>query len=290
MKKTAAILAMAVLCSAALAQADTLTPRLENRDGVRQLIVDGSPFLILGGELHNSSSSSLAYMKTLWPVLAEKKLNTVLAAVSWELTEPKEGKFDFTLVDGLIEGARQNRMHLVFLWFGSWKNGVSSYPPFWVKSDPKRFPLVQDKSGKTLNILSTFGTATRDADGRAFATLMRHVREVDGNKHTVLMMQVENEVGVLGDSRDHSPAANDAFAGPVPKELMRYLGQHKDALAPELLEVWRTNGMKTSGTWTQVFGDAGTWARTASSWHGTTRATSTTWLRRARPNTTSHFM
>ncbi len=262
MKKTAAILAMAVLCSAALAQvpADPLRPHLEIRDDVRQLIVDGRPFLILGGELHNSSSSSLAYMKTLWPVLVEKKLNTVLAAVSWELIEPKEGKFDFTLMDGLIEGARQNRMHLVLLWFGSWKNGVSSYPPYWVKTDPKRFPLAQDKSGKTLNILSTFGTAARDADARAFSTVMRHIREVDGKRHTVLMMQVENEVGVLGDSRDHSPAANDAFAGPVPKELMRYLQQHKDALAPELLEVWKTSGMKTSGTWTQVFGDAGTWS------------------------------
>ena len=131
MKKASAALAMAVLCSAALAQvpANTPKPHLENRDGVRQLMVDGQPFLILGGELHNSSSSSLAYMKTLWPVLVEKKLNTVLAAVSWELIEPQEGKFDFTLVDGLIEGARQNRMHLVFLWFGSWKNGVSSYPP-----------------------------------------------------------------------------------------------------------------------------------------------------------------
>ena len=260
MQTTAAILAMAVLGGAALARADALAPRLETRDGVRQLIVDGRPFLILGGELHNSSSSSLAYMKTLWPVLAEKKLNTVLAAVSWELIEPAEGKFDFTLVDGLIEGARQNRMHLVLLWFGSWKNGVSSYPPYWVKTDPKRFPLALDKSGKTLNILSTFGTATLDADARAFAALMRHIREVDGKAHTVLMMQVENEVGVLGDLRDYSPAANGAFAGPVPKELMSYLQQHKDTLAPELLEVWRTNGMKTSGTWSEVFGDARIWS------------------------------
>ena len=264
MKKSAAILASVILFNAALAQTSVESafkpPHLENRGGVRQLIVDGKPFLILGGELHNSSSSSLAYMKTLWPILVEKKLNTVLAAVSWELIEPQEGKFDFTLVDGLIEGARQNQMHLVFLWFGSWKNGVSSYPPFWVKTDPKRFPLAQDKSGKTLNILSTFGNATREADAKAFAALMRHIHEVDGKMHTVLMMQVENEVGVLGDSRDYSPAANEAFAGPVPKELMHYLQQHKDALAPELLSVWQTNGMKTSGTWTEVFGDSAVWS------------------------------
>ena len=261
-KPTVAVLAISILCGIAMAQGPANAPRphLETRHGARQLIVDGSPFLVLGGELHNSSSSSLAYMTNLWPVLAEKKLNTVLAAVSWELIEPEEGKFDFTLVDGLIQGARQNRMRLVFLWFGSWKNGVSSYPPYWVKTNPKRFPLVQDKSGKTLNILSTFGTATADADARAFAALMRHIREVDGKEHTVLMMQVENEVGVLGDSRDRSAAANDAFAGPVPDELMRHLQRHRDTLAPELLEVWKANGMKTSGTWAQVFGSEGTWA------------------------------
>ena len=225
-----------------------------------EIIVDGKPFLILGGELHNSSSSSLAYMRTLWPMLVEKKLNTVLAAVSWELIEPTEGKFDFTLVDGIIQDARQNRMRLVFLWFGSWKNGVSSYPPYWVKTDPKRFPLAQDRTGKSLNILSTFSAATCDADAKAFATLMRHIRQVDGKEHTVIMMQVENEVGVLGDSRDRSPAAGAAFTEPVPKELMNYLQQHKDSLAPELLDVWRTNGMKPSGTWAQVFGEGGAWA------------------------------
>ncbi len=256
MKKAPGILALAVLCAVTWAGSspDALRPHLETRNGVRQLIVDGRPFLILGGELHNSSSSSLAYMKTLWPILVEKKLNTVLAAVSWELVEPEEGRFDFALVDGLIQQARANKMRLVFLWFASWKNGESSYPPYWVKTDPKRFPLVRNSAGKTLNILSTLGTATRDADAKAFAALMRHIREVDAKEHTVLTMQVENEVGVLGDSRDRSPAANEAFGGPVPKELTDYLQQHQTTLTPELLEVWKANGMKSSGTWAEVFG------------------------------------
>ncbi|MGH7991138.1 MAG: beta-galactosidase [Limisphaerales bacterium] len=105
-------------------------PHLETRHGVRQLVVDGKPFLILGGELHNSSSSSSNYMATVWPRLVEQHLNTVLAAVSWELIEPEEGKFDFSTVDSLIAGARQHQMHLVLLWFGSWKNGQSSYAPY----------------------------------------------------------------------------------------------------------------------------------------------------------------
>jgi len=142
----------------------------------------------------------------------------------------------------------------MFLWFGSWKNGTSSYPPVWVKADYKRFPRIQIKGGKSIELLSTFGDATRDADARAYRALMRHIKSVDGQQHTVLMMQVENEVGVLRDSRDRSAAANKAFAGPVPKELMDYLQKHKDTLAPELREVLAENGNKTSGTWEQVFG------------------------------------
>jgi hypothetical protein len=256
MKRMSVILALVGMGALGCAgtPSDPSLPHLETRGGVRQLIVDGKPFLVLGGELHNSSSSSREHMKPIWPLLVKKNMNTVLAVLSWELIEPEEGKFDFSTVDSLIQDARQNKIRLVFLWFGSWKNGQSSYPPYWVKTNPARFPLAIDGSGKTLNILSTFGTATRDADAKAFAAMMRHIRQVDEREHTVLMMQVENEVGVLGDSRDRSPAANEAFAKPVPKDLMNYLVQHKATLAPELLEVWAANGNKTLGTWEEVFG------------------------------------
>ena len=104
-------------------------PHLQTQGTATQLIVDGKPLLMLAGELHNSSASSLQYMKPIWPRLAAMHLNTVLATVSWELIEPEEGRFDFTLVDGLIQDARSHNLHLVFLWFGSWKNGMSSYIP-----------------------------------------------------------------------------------------------------------------------------------------------------------------
>lgn len=233
---------------------ETGRPHLEKRGVATQLVVDGKPFLMIAGELHNSSSSSLDYMKPEWPKLAAIPLNTVLTPLSWELVEPTEGTFDFTLVDGLLAQAREQHLHLVFLWLASWKNGMSSYDPVWVKRDTHRFPRAVE-NGNEVNILSTFGDATRDADARAFVAVMKHLQEVDGRDHTVLMMQVENEVGVLGDTRDHSAVANKAFDSAVPEALTSYLKAHRDALNPELRTLWEKNGEKTAGTWAQVFGD-----------------------------------
>ena len=238
--------------TAAFSQANI--PHLEKRGTATQLIVDGKPFLVIGAELNNSSGSSLEYMRPLWPKIAATNLNTVLATVSWELMEPEEGKFDFSLVDGLIQGARQQNLHLIMLWFGSWKNGKSTYQPAWVKTNQQRFPIIQDEKGKGLPTLSTLSDAGRDADAKAFAALMKHIREVDGEAHTVIMMQVENETGVLGLARDHSPVANKAFAGPVPKEFMDYLQKNKNTLIPELRKRWEAAGFKTSGSWEEVFG------------------------------------
>jgi hypothetical protein len=234
---------------------DAGAPHVAKRGEATQLIVDGKPYLMLGAEIHNSSSSSLEYMEPEWPRLAAMGVNTVLTPVSWELVEPSEGKFDFTLVDGLLASARKQHLRLVFLWLASWKNGMSSYPPAWVKEDTKRFPRVVE-DGRPVNILSTFGGETLAADGRAFAALMQHLREVDAHDHTVLMVQVENEVGVLGSTRDHSDVANRAFAGAVPGELLRSLDQHHLSLNPELRALWEEHGAKTSGTWTEVFGDS----------------------------------
>lgn len=230
-----ALLALAAAPAVLLAQGSI--PHLEKRGTATQLIVDGKPFLVLGGELHNSSSSDLAYMEPIWPKMVALHFNTVLAGLSWELVEPEQGHYDFRLVDGLIDGARRNNLRLVFLWFGSWKNGMSSYIPLWVKKDYRRFGRAKILDGKTTEVLSTLTPANWQADAKAFSALMRHIREVDGNDHTVIMMQVENEVGVLGDSRDRSEAANRAFAQPVPETLLKALG-----------------GSHAPGTWEQVFG------------------------------------
>ena len=242
-------------CLALAAQnASSEIPHLRKQGTATQLIVDGKPFLVLAGELTNNSATSVEYMKPIWSKLVEAKLNTVLATVAWNQIEPQEGKFDFSVVDGIIRDARIHNLHLVLLWFASWKNSLSSYPPDWVKKDFERFPRAQVAGGKSIELLSPLGDANRDADARAFAALMRHVKAIDGQRHTVVMIQVQNEVGMRGDSRDRSPAADRAFAGPVPKELMDYLQEHKDTLIPEFRQVWEAAGLKTSGTWEEVFG------------------------------------
>src|SRR4030042_435725 len=205
------------------------TPQINKNGPATQLIVDGKPFLMLAGEQHNSSASSLEYMEPMWDKLVALGLNTVLATVSWELVEPQEGQFDFALVDGLVEQARRHNLRLVFLWFASWKNAWSTYVPTWVKKDLARFPRAQDKSGRTTGAVSPLCDEAMKADAHAFAAVMRHIRRIDEDHGTVLMMQIENETGLLGSSRAFSPQANEVFAGLVPAELMDSLGGPKDS-------------------------------------------------------------
>ena len=242
-------------------------PHLEKRGNVTQLIVEGKPWLILGCELGNSTSSSREYMKDVWPRLKESGVNTVLAVVSWEQTEPQEGQYDFTVVDDLIADARANNMKLALLWFGSWKNGITSYTPTWVKRDTKRFPLAMTPEGKPLPILTTLGEETCKADARAFAAMMRHLKEVDSRQQTVVMVQMENEVGLHGHPRDYCQLAENAFKSQVPQPLTSWLTAHKQQLLPETLEAWEKGGFKTSGTWEEVFGNADRAAEIFMAWH-----------------------
>jgi beta-galactosidase GanA len=240
-------------------------PHLRKQGTTTQLIVDGQPFLIRGGELGNSSGEP-EYLRPLWPKLQAMNLNAVVAPVYWDVIEPTEGRFDFASVDGLITGARTNGMRLVLLWFGTWKNSMSCYAPSWVKTDQTRFPRAQDSAGRGLEILSPFDAVNRDTDARAFATLMHHLKTADPD-HTVIMVQVENEIGMIPEARDHSSEAEKAFAAPVPAGLMEYLVKNRAQLSPELLAVWNAAGSKTSGSWSEVFGGSPAGEEIFSAWY-----------------------
>jgi len=241
-------------------------PTLQQNGQATQLMVDGQPWLILGGEVANTAASDLSYMETVWPNMTRLNLNTVLVAVAWAWVEPVEGEFDFSLVDALLDGARRNNQRVIFLWFGSWKNGLSSFVPSWVKEDTQRFPRVRIASGSPVEILTPLNRQALLADTRAYVRFMEHLAKVD-EQRTVLMIQMQNEVGVLGDSRDRSEIADRVYADNVPSKLTQWLGAHKDSLSPALASQWREAGGKKSGTWEEMFGPSPATDEIFMAWH-----------------------
>lgn len=196
-------------------------PQLIEKNGKHALLVDGLPFLILGAQTNNSSNYPAA-LKDVWPSVIKMQANTLSIPVAWEQIEPVEGQFDFSYLDVLLKEARQHKVKLVLLWFATWKNNAPHYAPAWVKLDNKRFPRVVKKDGDTLNSLSPLGYSTLQADKKAFVELMNYLKKKDKD-HTVIMVQVQNEVGTYGSARDYSKLAESVFNAPVPDELIQKL-------------------------------------------------------------------
>lgn len=226
---------------------------LQKQGTATQLVVHGMPFLILGGELGNSSAACPQDIERIFPKLKKMGLNTVLVPVYWDLTEPVEGQFDFTLTDKALQQARENDLKIVFLWFGAWKNSMSCYAPLWFKENHKKYPRPYTQSGKPLEIASAFSEAVYEADHHAFSQWMQHIATVDKEEGTVIMIQIENEIGMLEDARDYSREANKIFNAPVPAEFMTYLQKNKKALHPQMLKKWESQGCKKQGYWQEVF-------------------------------------
>ena len=210
-------------------------PEMKMDNGIPTLYVKGEPFFALSGEIHNSSSSSLEYMeKDVWQNLKGLNMNSVIVPLTWENIEPEEGIFDFTLLDGLIKQARENKMHLIFLWFGLWKNSESMYVPGWMKQDTKNYFRAEKMSGEKLNTISPLCEKAVLKDANAFAKVMARIKDVDEDESTVIVMQVENEIGLLGTARDYSETANAAFESEIPESLV--------------------NEFEVSGDWRAAFG------------------------------------
>lgn len=210
--------------------------KLQKQGTATQLIVNGKPMLLLAGELSNSAATNAQDIRNAMKTMHNSGVNTVFVPAYWEFIEPSEGKYDFNLVDCVISSARKQDLKVVFLWFGAWKNSMSCYAPLWVKENTKRFPRALTENGKPLEIGSAFSDNLLQADKRAFCELMKHIKAVDEQENTVLMLQVENEIGMLESARDHSPIAEKAYKQQVPASLLKALKLNK------------------KGTWAEVFG------------------------------------
>ena len=243
--------------------------QIETRGTKQVLTADGQPFALLGGEVHNSDASSPAYMEHIWDIAEELGMNALLLPVSWEMIEPEEGRFDFSVPRALIGQARERGMRIVFLWFGSWKNAECMYAPAWVKRDLKRFPRAQIEKGKNkagrqvspslpvkmpYTTLSYLGAETLKADARAFAALMGFLKDYDGERQTVVAVQVENETGLLGAAREVSDEADALFNSPVPADFAAYMRAHTGTMTPDLRAAVESGA--ESGSWGEVFGPA----------------------------------
>ncbi|RZJ95894.1 MAG: beta-galactosidase, partial [Brevundimonas sp.] len=231
---TAALMSVGMLLGATASFASDI-PRMARNGDRHALIVDGAPWTILGAQVNNSSNYP-APLAQAWEAIDYIGANTVQVPIAWEQIEPVEGQFDFSFVDHVIEEARKHDKRLVLLWFATWKNTGPAYAPAWVKTDRARFPLLVQKDGTDSYALSPHTAAGVAADSRAFARLMRHIREVDERQRTVIMVQPENEVGTYRSVRDYSPAAEALFQGQVPAALLTRLNRQP-------------------GTWSQVFGE-----------------------------------
>lgn len=209
-------------------------PKLVKQDGRFALMVDGRPFLILGAQINNSSAWP-EVLPQVWPTVESMHVNTVEAPVYWEQFESSPGQFDYSCVDALVRGAREHSLRLVLLWFGTWKNGQMHYVPEWVKKDYAHYLRMRNRRGEAIDVLSANSTANLEADKKAFVALMKHLKETDGQQHTVLLIQVENESGAIGTVRDFSAEAEKEFRGQVPGDLVKALHKHP-------------------GTWEEVFG------------------------------------
>ena len=239
--------------SAGTMRASERHARLENRNGVKQLISDGKPWLILGGELGNSSASAPRDVAAIFPKLRDMGLNCVLVPAYWDLIEPEEGRFDFTTTDAVMDEAERNDLKVVFLWFGAWKNSMSCYAPTWLKQDFRKYPRARTRSGKPLEIASAFSENVFRADSTAFIRWLSHTAERD-TLGTVVMVQIENEIGMLEEARDHSALAEREYAKGVPAQLTAHLARHRKSLHPGIRKTWEERGSRKSGSWEEVFG------------------------------------
>src|ERR1035437_1949042 len=130
MKLTSAVLAVFVAASVVVPLAAQVKehpiPHIVEKDGRYALFVDDAPYLMLGAQVHNSSSWP-AELPMVWSAMEYLYLNTAEMPVYWEQIGARQVVYDVTRCDTLLAEALKHQVPLVLLWFGRWKNGRQPY-------------------------------------------------------------------------------------------------------------------------------------------------------------------
>lgn len=185
-------------------------PRIETVDSRPRLVVDGQPFLILGLQWDCDSCFSCEEMNPLFAEARKMGANTAALPVYWREIEPEQGRHDFTMMAERLEQARANDLRIIVLWFATWKNACSFYAPDYVRNDPATYRPAIDRNGEPIVSLCPTSDVTWQADRTALVALMEYLREND-REHTVIVLQVENESGLLGTDRCYCDECNRCF-------------------------------------------------------------------------------
>jgi hypothetical protein len=235
---------------------DGSTPRAEKGN----IVVCGQPRLILYGETLEdvmTDPADVPYYGDQFDKWRRQGLNTVGAIIQWNRFELRKDVYEYAMIDGLIESAKERNMHLIIVWFGTWRNLQSNYVPRYIWDEKIAFPALKQDGKPENGGVSPFATQCAERDGLALNKLLARAALKDPGHQVLIAVQVENEMPCYC---DFSPAANEHIGEQVPKELLEYLKSIDTPKHDPAKMGWFTysryhgNGSRTSGTWEEVFG------------------------------------
>ena len=212
-----------------------LTPHFEQANGRKILYVDGRPFTALAVEIPWWDLIAGRYRETqgaydyLYPAAEKIGLNALKVPIKWSMVEPDKGVYDFSYVDHAKSMAEKHHLKLVLNWFGHYASGDGTiyrnltgdlFAPTYIVNDDKTYPRAVDADGVMHHNAASYDyEPIIEREIAAFRAFMRHIKEADSQSHTIVMIQVENEIAVFGFDRhnpklwrDHSAASNQRFA------------------------------------------------------------------------------